>query len=86
MAPITASAPWTSAMTKATTKSPERERARTTTTLAAANERLRLAAYMALTCASPEENSAAMEKPALVKALPIVTKAQSQKKRRPIID
>jgi hypothetical protein len=42
---------------------------------------LRLAAYIALTCASPAEESAAIEKPALVDALAIVTKPQSQKRR-----
>jgi len=66
-------------MTNATVKSPVRERASTTATLASAKERLRLAAYMALTCASPAEESAAIEKPALVNALAIVTKPQSQR-------
>src|SRR5207302_8868502 len=81
MAPITASAPCTMAMTNATTMSPERDRLSTTTTLASANERLLLAAYIALTCASPDDDSAATEKPTLVNALPMVTSAQSQNKR-----
>src|SRR5258707_14239037 len=81
IAPITASTACTTAMTNATVKSPVRERASTTTTLESAKERLRLATYMALTCASPAEESAAIEKPALVNALAIVTKAQSQKRR-----
>ena len=50
-------------------------------TLASARERLRLAAYIALTWASPAEESAAIEKPTLVNALAIVTKPQSQKRR-----
>src|SRR6267142_154823 len=82
MAPITASAPCTMAMMNATAMRPVRERASTTTTLASANERLLLAAYIALTCASPDEDSAATEKPALVSALAIVTNAQIQKSRR----
>ena len=81
MAPITASAPCTMAMTNATAMCPMRERANTTTTLASANERLLLAAYIALTCASPDDDSAATEKPTLVNALPMVTNAQSQNKR-----
>src|SRR5438105_15551537 len=81
MAPITASAPCTMAMTNATAMRPVRERASTTTTLASANERLLLAAYIALTCASPDDDSAATEKATLVNALPMVTNAQSQNKR-----
>src|SRR5438552_14794154 len=81
IAPITASTAWTRAIINAIVKSPVRERASTTTTLASAKERLRLAAYMALTCASPAEESAAIEKPALVNALAIVAKPQSQKRR-----
>src|SRR5438270_8562475 len=73
MAPITASAPCTMAMTNATAMSPVRERASTTTTLASANERLLLAAYIALTRASPDDDSAATEKPTLVNTLPMVT-------------
>jgi hypothetical protein len=50
--------------------------------MAIARERLLLAAYIALTCASPDEDSAAIEKLALVSALAIVTNAQIQKSRR----
>src|SRR5437870_11811718 len=60
---------------------PNARTANTTTTLASANERLLLAAYIALTCASPDDDSAATEKPTLVNALPMVTNAQSQNKR-----
>src|SRR5207237_9621074 len=81
MAPITASAPCTMAMTNATAMRPVRERANTTTTLASANERLLLAAYIALTSASPDDDTAATEKPTLVNALPTLTNAQSQNKR-----
>src|SRR6266480_1908256 len=80
-APIPASAACTRAMTNATVKSPVRERASTTATLASANERLLLAAYIALTCTSPDDDRAATEKPTLVNALPVVTNAQRQKKR-----
>jgi hypothetical protein len=68
-------------MTNASVKSPARERTSTTTTLASAKERLRLAAYIALTCALPAEESAAIANPALVNAFAIVTKPQSQKRR-----
>src|SRR6267143_6607857 len=61
---------------------PARERTSTTRIMAIARERLLLAAYIALTCASPDEDSAATEKPALVSALAIVTNAQIQKSRR----
>src|SRR6267143_6789392 len=62
--------------------SPARERMSTTRIMAIARERLLLAAYIALTCASPDEDSAATENPALVSVLAIVTNAQIQKSRR----
>jgi hypothetical protein len=66
-------------MTAAKAMSPLRERWNTTKMLTNARERLRLAAYMALTCASPDAFKAAMEKPALVNALATVMNAQIQK-------
>src|SRR6266404_4534049 len=72
----------TRAITSERAVSPARERISTTRIMAIARERLLLAAYIALTCASPDEDSAATEKPALVSALAIVTNAQIQKRRR----
>src|SRR6266498_1991546 len=72
----------TRAMTNERAVSPARERISTTRIMAIARERLLLAAYIALTCASSDEDSAATEKPALVSALAIVTNAQIQKSRR----
>jgi hypothetical protein len=66
-------------MTADKAMSPVRERRNTTTMLTNAKDTLRLAAYMALTYASPDAFKAAMEKPALVSALATVMNAQTQK-------
>src|SRR3979409_999669 len=72
----------TRTITSESAVSPARERTSTTRIMAIARERLLLAAYIALTCASPDEDSAAKEKPALVSALAIVPNAQIKKSRR----
>jgi hypothetical protein len=80
MNPTIASPNCTNVMTSDMVIRPRGDRKRTTKMATNASERLRLAEYNALVCPSVA-SSAAIENPALVSALAIVTRAQAQKLR-----